>query len=227
MKREEDAYGAMMLRRARRSRHAGDRRARRRLHRGIELPRDVHGTVSPLARTQPAGYALRPWPCARRRVRRRTGLPSPSGARPRRRGHRHLARRRRGVPPARRSRCPRLPDRGRRRDRSACSTRSSCSGTTSASSQARAKARRLLRRFHDAHERPRPDRRRDARHLPDTEDPVHLAYHERNRSRGRHRPARSGCASATASSRRRGSTTSWCRPTSWRKARSPTPVSAL
>ena len=48
----------------------------------------------------------------------------------------------------------------------------------------RAKARQLLRRFHELTR----DRGRivtETRDIYQTEDPVHLAYHERNRSRGR------------------------------------------
>jgi SAM-dependent methyltransferase len=67
---------------------------------------------------------------------------------------------------------------------SASSTPSSCSGTTSGCSQSKAKARRLLRRFHQL----TSDRGRIVAETPDvydTEDPAHLAYHERNRVRGR------------------------------------------
>ena len=151
----------------------------------IELPRDVYGTVSPLARTQPSGYALRPWPCARRRVRRRTGLPAPSGARPRRRGHRHLARRRRGVPPARRSSTPayaRIEDVG-------CDARHvrhhrHAEGTTSASSRAR--PRRDGSCADSTRSRPIAAGSSPRRATSyNTEDPDHLGYHERNRRRAR------------------------------------------
>ena len=97
---EEDAYGAMML-------AALDGRGSPEIVErddGFVEAANFHETYLAPFRRWPAhtraGHALRPRPGTRRRVRRRPRLPPPPGTRARGRGHRHLARRHRGVPPA-------------------------------------------------------------------------------------------------------------------------------
>jgi SAM-dependent methyltransferase len=68
-----------------------------------------------------------------------------------------------------------------------------------------AKAGRMLRRLHRLTS-PHARIVAESRDVYDTDDPDHLAYHKRNRGRGRS-PASCGCASVTGRTRRRGSTT--------------------
>ena len=98
-------------------------------------------------------------------------------------GHRHFAGRRRDMPPARGPRCPLLRASRTSTTRSACSTPWSCTGTTSVCSRA-TKARRLLRRLHGI----TSPRGRIVGSTFDPyggDDPAHIAYHQRNRRRGR------------------------------------------